>query len=193
MIIFLLINYNFLTKKGDNTNLYRFFKSAYSITFILEVLCGLSLAIYLIFWGILHWLNIIDIRIIILLVIVGAGITCVVLLLGIGFFTRARDKFMAILGKEEEFPSKTTAQKVVLLIWFLMVVCFTAAIFYAMYLFFQYYPVESVTNPIFLPIWKLYVIIVLICVIIICLVLQLFLIILAKYTRRIIEKVLVKK
>ena len=151
----------------------------------MEVACAFSIVIYLLFLAILININLLIPELEILFVLIALGCACIVLLIGIGFFMHARDRFMGILGKEEDFPSKTTAQRVVLTIWILAILFFSAAVYYGLYLVNIFYIFPSVGQS-----FRVIIIIILFGVIIICVILQFFLVILAKYTRRVVEEVL---
>ncbi|TFG28000.1 MAG: hypothetical protein EU532_06220 [Promethearchaeota archaeon] len=166
-------------------NLYHFFKRAFTTTFIIEVICGFFLLVYILFLLILGYLNIAIAEIEILLLLISLGVSCLITLIGVGFFMRLRNKFIGFLGSEEEFPSKTTAQKVVLVIWILAILFFGAAVFYGLFLVFQWYIYPSFGQAI-----PLILIFIILGVIIICLILQGFLIIMAKYTRTVVTEVL---
>jgi hypothetical protein len=157
-------------------NLYHFFKRAFTTTFIIEVVCGFFLLVYILFLLILGYLNIAIAELEILLLLVSLGVSC---------FMRARNKFIGFLGSEEDFPSKTVAQKLVLVIWILAILFFGSAVFYGLYLVFQWYifPFYGEAIPLIL-------IFIILGVIIICIILQGFLIIMAKYTRTIVSEVL---
>jgi hypothetical protein len=166
-------------------NLYHFFKRAFTTTFIIEVVCGFFLLVYILFLLILGYLNIAIAELEILLLLVSLGVSCLITLVGISFFMRARNKFIGFLGSEEDFPSKTVAQKLVLVIWILAILFFGSAVFYGLYLVFQWYifPFYGEAIPLIL-------IFIILGVIIICIILQGFLIIMAKYTRTIVSEVL---
>ena len=166
-------------------NLFHFFKRAFTTTFIIEVICGFFLLVYILFLLILGYLNIAIAEIEILLLLISLGVSCLITLIGVGFFMRLRNKFIGFLGSEEEFPSKTTAQKVVLVIWILAILFFGAAVFYGLFLVFQWYIYPSFGQAI-----PLILIFIILGVIIICLILQGFLIIMAKYTRTVVTEVL---
>ena len=59
----------------------------------------------------------------ILIVLITLGSSCLITLIGIGFFMRVREKILNFLGSEENFPSETLAEKIVLAIW-IAVICF---------------------------------------------------------------------
>jgi len=166
-------------------NLYHFFKRAFTTTFIIEVICGFFLLVYIIFLVILGVLNIAVREIENLLLLVSLGVSCLITLVGIGFFMRVRNKFIGFLGSEEEFPSKTTAQKIVLIIWILAILFFGAAVYYGLFLVFSWYIYPSYGRA--LPIILIFIIL---GVIIICLILQVFLVIMAKFTKTIVSEVL---
>lgn len=166
-------------------NLYRFFKTTITTTFILEVFCTFFLLIYFIFLAILINLNLLIFEMETLFTLIALGASCLITLLGIGFFMRLRNKLLDYLGSEEEFPVKTSAQMAVLIIWILAILFFGAAVYYSLFLIFQWYiyPVYAQTLPIFF-------IFIILGIIIICFILQLFLVIMAKFTRTIVKEVL---
>ena len=166
-------------------NLYHFFKTTFTITFIIEVVCGFFLLIYILFLIILSVLNITIREIENLFLLISLGASCLITLIGIGFFKRVRNKFLGFLGSEEEFPSKTTAQIIVLVIWILAIFFFVTAVYYSLFLVFQWYiyPSYGQTIPIFF-------IFIMLGIIIICFILQLFLVITAKFTLTIVKEVL---
>jgi hypothetical protein len=166
-------------------NLYHFFKRAFTTTFIIEVVCGFFLLVYILFLLILGYLQIAIAELEILLLLVSLGVSCLITLIGIGFFMRARNQFIGFLGSEEEFPSQTAAQKIVLVIWILAILFFGAAVYYGLYLVFQWYIYPSYGETI-----PLILIFIILGVIIICLILQGFLVIMAKFTRTIVTEVL---
>lgn len=139
----------------------------------------------MLFLLILGYLNIKIAEIESLLLLISLGSSCLIGLVGIGFFMRLRNKFIGFLGSEEEFPSKTTTQKVVLIIWLLAILFFEAAMYNGLFLVFHWYiyPGFGQTIPIIL-------IFIVLGVIIICLILQCFLIIMAKFTRTIVTELL---
>ena len=120
-----------------------------------------------------------------LLLLISLGVSCLITLVGIGFFMRVRNKFMGFLGSEEEFPAKNTAQIIVLVIWILAILFFVSAVYYSLFLVFQWYiyPSYGQTIPIFF-------IFIMLGIIIICFILQLFSVITVKFTRTVVKEVL---
>ena len=166
-------------------NLYHFFKTTFTITFIIEVVCGFFLLVYILFLIILGVLNITIREIENLLLLISLGVSCLITLVGIGFFMRVRNIFIGFLGSEEEFPAKTTAQIIVLVIWILAIFFFVSAVYYSLFLVFQWYIYPSYGRTI--PIFFIFIILL---IIIVCLILQVFLVITAKFTRTIVKEVL---
>ena len=166
-------------------NLYKFFKRSFTITFIIEVACGVTLLIYLIFFVILLNIAVLTTEMEILFTLIALGSTCLILLIGIGFFMRIRGRFLAILGAEEELPSKTTAQKIVFILWIAAIFFFTAAVYYSLYLIYILY-----IYPIIGAVISIIFMLILLGLMIICFILQFFLVIMAKFTGRVVKEVL---
>ena len=166
-------------------NLYRFFKQAFTITFIIEVVCGVALMIYLIFFIILLNIAVLSTEMEILFTLIALGCTCLILLIGIGFFMRVRNRFLDLIGGEEELPSTTTAQRVVLIIWIAAIFFFSAAVYYSMFLIYANFIFPSIGAVI-----SVIFIFILLGLMIICFILQFFLVIMAKFTGRIVKEVL---
>lgn len=166
-------------------DLYNFFKTSISITFILEVFCGFFLIIYLIFFGIFGGTSLFGTETNILLVLITLGISCLITLVGISFFMRARDRFLNYLGSADDFPSETLAEKIVLAIWIAAICFFGAATFYGFFLIYQFQ-----IFPVYGQAIGMIVIFIILGIIIICAILQVFLIIMAKFTKRVVSEVL---
>jgi len=166
-------------------NLYRFFKKAFTLTFIIEVVCGVTLLIYLIFFVILLNIAVLTTEMEILFTLIALGCTCIILLMGIGFFMRVRNRFLEILGPEEELPSKTSAQRIVLIIWIAAIFFFSAAVYYGMFLIYA-----NFIFPVIGAIFAVIFILILLGLMIICFILQFFLVIMAKFTGKIVTEVL---
>jgi len=166
-------------------NLYNFFKNSISITFILEVFCGFFLIIYLIFFGIFGGPSLFGTETNIFLVLITLGIACLITLLGISFFMRGRDRFLNYLGSADNFPTETLAEKVVLALWIAALCFFGAATFYGFFLIYQFqiFPVYGQAIGII-------IVFIIIGIIIVCAILQVFLIIMAKFTKKIVSEVL---
>jgi len=166
-------------------NLYRFFKQAFTITFIIEVICGVSLLIYLIFFVILLNIAVLSTELEILFTLIALGSTCLVLLIGIGFFMRARNRFLGLLGPEEDLPSATTAQRIVLILWIAAIFFFSTAVYYGMFLIYANFIFPSIGAVI-----SIIFIFILLGLMIICFILQFFLVIMAKFTGKVVKEVL---
>ena len=166
-------------------NLYRFFKQAFTITFIIEVVCGVALLIYLIFFVILLNIAALSTELEILFTLIALGCTCLILLIGIGFFMRVRNRLLGLLGPEEELPSATTSQRIVLIIWVAAIIFFSAAVYYSMFLLYA-----GFIFPIIGAVFSVIFIFILLGLMIICFILQFFLVIMAKFTGRIVQEVL---
>ncbi len=119
---------------------------------------------------------------------ISLGISCLITLVGIGFFMRVRNRFIGFLGSEEEFPSQTTAEKIVLVIWILAILFFGSAVYYGLFLVFEWY-----IYPRFGDLTSMIVLFLGLGVIIICLILQGFLVVMAKFTHKIVKEVLDEK
>lgn len=168
-------------------NLYRFFKQAFTITFIIEVVCGVVLLIYLIFFIILLNIAALSTELEILFTLIALGCTCLILLIGIGFFMRVRNRLLGLLGPEEELPSATTSQRIVLIIWVAAIIFFSAAVYYSMFLIYA-----GFIFPIIGAVFSVIFIFILLGLMIICFILQFFLVIMAKFSGRIVKEVLDK-
>ena len=168
-------------------NVYRFFKQAFTITFIIEVVCGVVLLIYLIFFIILLNIAALSTELEILFTLIALGCTCLILLIGIGFFMRVRNRLLGLLGPEEELPSATTSQRIVLIIWVAAIIFFSAAVYYSMFLLYA-----GFIFPIIGAVFSVIFIFILLGLMIICFILQFFLVIMAKFSGRIVKEVLDK-
>jgi len=168
-------------------DLYRFFKQAFTITFIIEVVCGVALLIYLIFFMILLNIAALSTELEILFTLIALGCTCLILLIGIGFFMRVRNRILGLLGPEEDLPSATTSQRIVLIIWVAAIIFFSAAVYYSMFLLYA-----GFIFPIIGAVFSVIFIFILLGLMIICFILQFFLVIMAKFSGRIVKEVLDK-
>jgi len=168
-------------------DLYRFFKQAFTITFIIEVVCGVALLIYLIFFMILLNIAALSTELEILFTLIALGCTCLILLIGIGFFMRVRNRILGLLGPEEDLPSATTSQRIVLIIWVAAIIFFSAAVYYGMFLIYA-----GFIFPIIGAVFSIIFIFILLGLMIICFILQFFLVIMAKFSGRIVKEVLDK-
>ena len=166
-------------------NLYKFYKNTFTITFIFEVFCIFSIGIYLLFFIFLGGAKLFGTETNILLVLISLGISCLITLVGIGFFMRIRKRFSKLLGSEKNFPSETLAEKFVLGIWIAAICFFSAAVYYGLYLIYQYgvYPVYGNAIGIF-------IVFIILGLLIICLILQGLLFIIAKFTKKVIHEIL---
>ena len=168
-------------------DVYRFFKQAFTITFIIEVVCGVALLIYLIFFVILLNIAALSTELEILFTLIALGCTCLILLIGIGFFMRVRNRILGLLGPEEDLPSATTSQRIVLIIWVAAIIFFSAAVYYSMFLLYA-----GFIFPIIGAVFSIIFIFILLGLMIICFILQFFLVIMAKFSGRIVKEVLDK-
>ncbi len=166
-------------------HLYRFFKTGFLITFLLEVFCLFSIAIYAVFFGIFGGINLFGTEMNIILVLIALGCSCLLTLVGIGFFMRGKNKFNKFIGSESDFPTGTLAEKIVLAIWIAAIIFFSAAVFYGIYLIYLYNVFNIYGQTI-----GIMIIFMLLGIIIVCSILQLFLIITAKLTKRVVSEVL---
>jgi len=166
-------------------NLYRFFKSAFSITFIIQVVCAFTLVIYLIFYAILLTMNILTAELETFFTLIALGGSLLIVLVAIGFFMRVRDRFLGFLGAEEDFPSGTVTEKVVLIIWIAAIIIFGAAMYYALYLIYEHFLANLIGST-----FSYLMMFLFIGIIIVCFVLQVFVFIMTKYTRRVVKQVL---
>ncbi|MFX1273562.1 MAG: hypothetical protein ACFFBP_18355 [Promethearchaeota archaeon] len=168
-------------------DLYKFYKYAYTITFLIEIFIGFFLIFYILSIVLLVSLNLFSSEIIVLTVLIALGCSCLVTLVGIGLFMRIRDKFVDYLGTEEDFPSETLAEKVVLILWITAIGFFSAAIFYALFLFYQFVIIPTFGQSLFI-----LFICILIGILVLCLILQGILIIMARLTKTVVKEVLDK-
>jgi len=166
-------------------DLYKFFKNSFTLTIILEIFCLFSSIIYLIFFGLFGGVNLFGTELNVLLVLIALGISCLVTLLGIGVFMRVRDKFINYLGSETNFPSESLAEKIVLAIWVAAICFFSAAVFYGFLLIYQYQ-----IFPIYGQAIGVIIIFIILGIMIICVILQVFLVIMAKFTKRVVHEIL---
>ncbi|MFX1256674.1 MAG: hypothetical protein ACFFAN_02360 [Promethearchaeota archaeon] len=166
-------------------NLYRFFKRTFTITFIIEVICGVALLIYLIFFVILLNIAVLTTELEILFTLIALGGTCLILLVGIGFFMRIRNRFLKLLGTEEELPSATISQRIVLIIWIAAIIFFSSAVYYSLYLVYINFISPSIGAA-----FSILFILIFLGLMIICFVLQFFLVVMAKYTGKVLKQVL---
>ena len=166
-------------------NLYQFYKRSFTITFIIEVICGVALLIYLIFFVIILNIAVLSTEMEILFTLIALGCTCLVLLIGIGFFMRVRNRFLGILGAEEELPTKTTAQKIVIIIWIAAIFFFSTAVYYSLFLIYI-----NFIFPVIGAVFSVIFILILLGLMIICFILQFFLVIMAKFSGRVVKEVL---
>lgn len=168
-------------------DLYKFYKYAYTITFVIEIFIGFFILFYLLTTALFAGLNLLSPEIGLLIILIGLGCSCLITLIGIGLFMRIRDKFVDYLGSEEDFPSATLAEKIVLIIWIAAIGFFSAAVFYGVYLIYQY-----VVIPIFGQSIYIFFIFIDIGILVLCLILQIILIIMAKFTKKVVHEVLDK-
>ncbi len=166
-------------------DLYKFFKNSISITVIFEVFALFFFLIYLVFFMFFGGVNLFGTELNVFLVLITLGISCLITLLGIGVFMRVRDKLVKFIGLENNFPIDTLAEKIVLTIWAAAVCFFSAAVFYGFFLIYK----NSII-PVYGAAFGILVIFIMLGSIIICALLQLFLIIMAKYTTKVIREVL---
>ncbi len=166
-------------------NLYRFFKNTYTATFVIEIVSVFTLLIVLAFYGILNVVTTISIQIEVFLILVALGSAGLIMLLGINFFMRVRDKFLGVFGKEEEFLANTPSEKVVISIWLLSLIFFGSAIYYGLFLVFDIYIFPEVTE--FLT-WL--IVFIVSGIVIVCFILQIMLLLMGKFTRKVVKQVL---
>jgi len=100
---------------------------------------------------------------------------------------RVRNRFLGLLGPEEELPSATTSQRIVLIIWIAAIIFFSAAVYYSMFLLYA-----GFIFPIIGAVFSVIFIFILLGLMIICFILQFFLVIMAKFSGRIVKEVLDK-
>ncbi len=165
--------------------LYKIFKNGFSVTIILQLFGFFTLLIYLLFFLFFGGINLFGTEMNILLVLIALGVSCLVTLLGIGVFMRVRAKFLKRVGTEDEFPIKTFAEKIVLTVWIAAIFFFGSAVFYGFYLIyhFQVFPIYGRAI-------GLIILLIIIALIITCAILQLFLLIMAKFTKKIVRQIL---
>ena len=94
---------------------------------------------------------------------------------------------MDYLGSEDDFPSETLAEKIVLIIWIAAIGFLSAAVFYALFIVYQ-----SIIIPIFGQSLYIFFVFIIVGIIILCLILQGILIIMAKFTKKVVSEVLDK-
>ncbi len=166
-------------------NLHKFFKNAFTLTFIFELFCLFSFGIYLLFFVFFGGAKLFGTETNILLVLISLGSSCLITLVGIGFFIRIRKRFGKLLGSEKDFPSETLAEKIVLGIWIAAICFFSAAVYYGLFLIYQYgvFPVYGGAIGIF-------IVFIVLGILIICLILQGLLFIMAKFTKNVVHEVL---
>ncbi|NHI91296.1 MAG: hypothetical protein EAX96_02250 [Candidatus Lokiarchaeota archaeon] len=166
-------------------NLYDFFKTTFSLTFIIEMFCLFTIPISFIFFGILVATQMINTALSIIFIFVSLGTSCLIILLGIGIFIRIRDKFLSYLGEEERFRVSSLIEKIVLGLWIAALIFFGIAVFYSISLIYLFFVFSSVGF-----IFTIFFIFILVGIILVCLILQLFIIIMVRFTKSIVSRVL---
>ncbi|MFX0136917.1 MAG: hypothetical protein ACFFDN_24985 [Candidatus Hodarchaeota archaeon] len=144
--------------------------------------------IYLIFFAIFGGINLFGTEINIIIVLVALGSSCLITLIGIGIFMRLRDRLISFLGSEDNFPSETLAERIVLGIWIAAICFFSIAVFYGFILIYQY-----LIFPIYGQAVGIIIIFIILAIIIICFILQVFLVIMSRYTKKVVRGVLADK
>jgi len=98
---------------------------------------------------------------------------------------RSQNIFIKFIGSEQNYPSETLAEKSVLAIWIAAIVFFSAAIYYGFFLVYQYNVFPVFGNAI-----GILIVFLILGLVVICLILQGFLFIIARLTKRVVKEVL---